>query len=246
MRRFAHLFLLLAAALLPTFFSVQAPADSLSVTPIPVKLGKNSPTDAITLLNNGQMPVVIQVDLQSWTQREGEDIYEPSRDLLVNPPIFTLPPGQSQIVRLGLHRPVDPQRELAYRLYLQEVPPPPQPGFTGLQIALRLGIPVFAAPAAPYNKALKWHAVRTRGGDVRVALDNVGNAHVHVFEIKLSQPDDSERILYTHQAHAYVLAGQFHSWTLQPKSGPWTGSRVQISALTDRGVVNAELPLERE
>ena len=31
-----------------------------------------------------------------------------------------------QIVRVGLRRGPDPQRELAYRLYLQEVPPPPK------------------------------------------------------------------------------------------------------------------------
>ena len=41
----------------------------------------------------------------------------------------------TQIIRIGLNRRVDKTQELAYRLYISEVPPPPKEGFTGLRIA---------------------------------------------------------------------------------------------------------------
>ena len=64
----------------------------------------------------------------------------------MSPPIATIAPDKEQIIRVGLRRAPDKERELSYRLFLQEVPAPPKPGFQGLQVALRVGLPVFVQP----------------------------------------------------------------------------------------------------
>jgi CBS domain containing-hemolysin-like protein len=40
----------------------------------------------------------------------------------------------------------DPVNEIAYRLVLDEIPPPPEPGFKGLQVALKINFPIFVQP----------------------------------------------------------------------------------------------------
>jgi fimbrial chaperone protein len=135
------------AALL--FSSPQLAAGQLDVSPTRIELTAAKPTAAVTLKNEGGDKVVIQNSIVAWTREGKKDRYAPTKDLIVTPPIATVAPGGSQVLRIGLRRPVDPRRELAYRLFVQEIPPPPKAGFAGVQIALRLSLPVLVQPAAP-------------------------------------------------------------------------------------------------
>src|SRR3546814_9833017 len=67
----------------------------------------------------------------AWSQSGGKDVFAAVDDILATPPIFTIPAGGSQVIRVGSRRAPDPQHERAYRLFLREVPPAPQPGFQG-------------------------------------------------------------------------------------------------------------------
>ena len=110
---------------------------------------------------------MVQTQGLAWSQEGGQDALTPSRDLLVSPAVFTLPAGGSQLVRVALRRNVDPARELTYRLLLQEVPQAASPDFNGLQIALRLSVPVFVEPLAPATPQIAW--VATRGTDGKLS-----------------------------------------------------------------------------
>src|SRR5205823_13929905 len=191
----------------------EASAGSFQVNPIRVEMGKGATSAAITVRNDGSEPIVVQSSVVSWSQDKGQDVYAPTTEALVTPPIMTVPPGGEQIVRVGLRRAADPQRELTYRLYLQEVPPPPKPGFTGLQVALRVGLPVFVAPAAPGIRRLEWSAQIGPDGAIRLAAQNTGNAHVQVSDFELGLPAAGEPIA-RESTLAYVLAGQRRLWTL--------------------------------
>ena len=104
-----------------------ASAASLGVSPVRVTLSESQSMGAITVRNDGAEPVSMQMEMLNWSQAEGKDVLTPTRDLLANPPIFTVPAGGSQLVRVGLRRAPDGQRELTYRIGLQELPPPPIP-----------------------------------------------------------------------------------------------------------------------
>src|SRR5690606_1737100 len=116
------------------------------------------------VLNLGSEPVIIHQSLVSWTQVDGENVYVPTDNVISSPPIFTLPGGESQVVRIGLVATADSSVEQAYRAFLQEVPPQPTDDGQTVQIALRIGIPVFVAPATATTPALDW-ALEDRGGD---------------------------------------------------------------------------------
>lgn len=230
------LWLAMAMCALPVY------AGSLGVNPIRVNLSGARPTAAITLNNTGGTTMVVQLQIAKWSAVMGEDRYDPSPDILVTPPIFTIAPGVSQIVRIGLSGAPGSDTELAYRLFIEEVPPPPKPGYQGLQVALRLGIPVFVEPAQETQPKLQWTAIRTSADLITVQVSNVGGAHARILNINLSTPGES-RIIASHMAASYLLPGQTRHWNV-PLNRPWQGRQVHLSATTDQGVTDAEIELQ--
>lgn len=226
-------------------FSFAATAASLMVNPIRVVLDGKNQSAVVTLRNAGQEARVVQAELLRWTQEGERDVYTPTRDLLVNPPVFTLAPGQSQLIRIGLNRAPDAAQELAYRLYIQEVPPPSKPGFTGLQMALRIGVPVFVNPTSALKPRLRWQASRTPAGMIKLKVSNEGNFHIHLTDLKLMESGGHRQIIDRNRIHAYMLPGKSLELTLKPEFD-WKGDRFNLSASTDRGVVDTELVLEEE
>lgn len=221
-------------------------AGSFQVNPIRIEVAKGATTAAMTVRNDGDDAIVIQASLLGWSQDEsGQDVYAPTKDALVTPPIMTVPPGGEQIVRVGLRRPADAQRELTYRLYLAEVPPPPKPGFTGLQVALRVGVPVFVPPLAPPIRRLEWSAQIAADGAIHLGAQNTGNTHVQVTDFELGAPGASEPL--AHQtALAYVLAGQRRLWTLPvPADRVKAVSAFRLKASTDAGEIDTPVNVER-
>jgi fimbrial chaperone protein len=221
-------------------------AGSFQVNPIRIEIAKGATTAALTVRNDGDEAIVIQASMVGWTQDDsGQDVYAPTTEALVTPPVMTVPPGGEQIVRVGLRRPADPQRELTYRLYLAEVPPPPKPGFTGLQVALRVGVPVFVPPLAPVIRRLEWSAQTAAGDTLRLVAQNTGNTHVQVTDFELGVPDASEPL--AHQtALAYVLAGQRRLWPLPAAADRVkAASTLRLKAFTDAGEIDTPVNLER-
>ena len=126
---------------------MSAHAGSFSISPIRLDLSATARTAALTVRNDDR-EALVQAEIMLWEQVDGQDRLTPTRDLLVSPAVFTLPPNGSQLVRVALRSPpADATRELSYRLILQEVPQTASPGFSGLQVALRLSVPVFVAIA---------------------------------------------------------------------------------------------------
>lgn len=210
-----------------------ASAGSFQVNPVRATLSISQSIAALTVHNTGDEATVIQLELFSWTQQDGKDVYTPTREILATPPIFTIPANGSQVVRVGLRRKPDAQHELTYRLFLQEVPPPPKPGFQGLRVALRIGVPVFVLPTAAVQPQLQWQATHTPEG-VKINVSNSGNVHVQIANIRLGSKSAA-----THQIAGYVLPGQSRSWVLDEKAQP--GATLQLKAQTDAGEMQANV-----
>lgn len=231
-----------AVLLLCGFWSAWAQAGTISVNPVRATLSAGEQVGALTVRNDGAGTTVVQLEVLSWSQQDGKDVYTPTREILANPPIFTIPAGGEQIIRVGLRRAPDPKRELSYRLYLHEVPSPPKPGFQGLQVALRIGVPVFVIPTdVAATPALRWQAIRTPEGQLKLGLSNSGNAHVQVANFKLAQP--GKEAARTQDVAAYLLPGQSREWLVTAAVPP--GERLHLFAQTDAGDVHAELVVEK-
>ena len=209
-----------------------AQAGSLTVTPVIVTLNDNTRSAALTVRNEGDAARVIQTELLRWTQKDGTDVQTPSSDILVNPPLATLQPGQTQTVRIGLRRKADNAQEMAYRLYLTEVPPPGE-HFTGLRIALRLGVPIYVSPKDKPSARLEWQAARAPNGGLLLTAHNEGNRHVRVDSFSIVDPATGRALGAWQQAFA-LLAGQARPFSLAVPPG-WRGRDLKMMTKTADG-----------
>ena len=226
-------------------FPALACAGSFQVTPIRLEFSAQQRTAALTVRNDTAEPLVIQVELADWTQRDNQDVYAETSDLLATPPIVTVAAGRDQVFRVGLRRPPDPSHELSYRVFLREIVPPPPPGFTGLQVSLRVGVPAFVKPVAPgATSVLAWSARVAPDGRLWVTAKNSGNMHVQVADFKINIPGTAT-VAATSDQMSYLLAEQTREWTLDLKTALPAGvTRLHLMAQTDAGPIEAELALD--
>jgi fimbrial chaperone protein len=188
-------------------------AGTFSVSPLRVELSRKVQTGALTIRNRQDAQVVVEAQAMLWEQSDGEDRLTATRDVLVSPVVFTLPPNGSQLVRVALRRPPDAQRELSYRLILSEVPPRAEQGFTGLNVALRLSLPIFVEATAGAQPSLEWSATRGADDNLAVSARNAGGAHARVLHFSVA-PFDAPDATIDEQVAAYILPGQAHTWML--------------------------------
>lgn len=221
--RFLSVFCLLAA--------YPAAASTFNIAPIRAELTGAHRTFVLTLTNAEDHPVVVQIRLVAWSQRNGEEQLDETRDVLVTPPVAQLGANSQQVVRVALRREPDPSRELTYRVLFEEVPQAAPANFNGLQVALRLSIPVFVAPAhAVAAAALTWDAHRLPDGAIEVAATNHGTGHLQVsdFELQSGLKDALHGL-----TSKYVLPGSRVTWTV--KSGGVSGDALGHGALVIHG-----------
>jgi fimbrial chaperone protein len=217
-----------------------ATAAELSLTPVSVHLDRARDRAAIHVTNQGREPATMQAEGVRWQRTNGADSDEPSDDLLVSPPIFTIAPGQTQIVRIGVRRTHALDREATYRLLLREVPPAAgadaAPGNVRVLVAMKL--PVYVAPDV-VRRNEQWRALADDEGNLVAQVSNAGNVHYRVASVSVrgSQPPQlivnrgPEAVVFPGEARTFRFKGQRFS----------TGMPVLLEVTTDRGVQHVPL-----
>jgi fimbrial chaperone protein len=217
---------LAAAALSCIAAAPSAHAGSLQVAPVRVVLNQARPVAAMTIGNAEDAEVAVQAEVFAWSQVDGKDVYEPTRDVLVNPTIFRLAAQAQQIVRLGLRVPAG-EREKSYRIFLQQLPRdravPTGAAANGsggttvqIQTLLRIGVPIFVPPPAA-RRDVRWRIESSDAGPAaapsspsapryRLKVKNDGDEHIQLTQVVLRHDDGSE--LRRKSLSHYVLAGQ--------------------------------------
>ena len=224
-----------------------ASAAGWEIDPIRIELSQQQQTAALTVKNSSDQPTSIQIRAVEWTQQDGRDIYKPTKELLVSPPIFTIAPKSEQIVRVALRREADSQDELTYRISLQELPPKLTPDFMGVKVALRVSLPVFVQSQQGGAAAkMAWDVSQLPGNQLKATVSNSGNAHVQISDFSFYVPGDTKP-LAGEAGSSYVLAGQRHEWLLQEKSvGNAADNHLRLTAFTDAYNVDAEIVLHKQ
>ena len=218
-------------------------AGNFSISPVRLDLSAAARTAALTVRNNDR-EVLVQAEVLLWEQHAGEDRLTPTRDLLVSPAVFTVPKNGSQLVRVALRgAPSNPAQELSYRLILQEVPQPANPDFSGLQVSLRLSIPIFVANVEATGPALAWSATASGDGLI-ITAQNSGDVHARIHGFSVAPALDDGAAL-SQPVAAYILPGQTQSWTLRPATGSHGSTadwrQVRLTVTTDDGESKLEL-----
>jgi fimbrial chaperone protein len=186
-------------------------AAALSVAPTRVDLAPDQRAAAVTLENDGDEPVMVQVQTFAWTGSPATADLGPTRELVAMPPVATIPAHDKQLIRVAARGGEPPKVEQAYRLVITEVPPETKGPQAGVRFALRLSLPVFVTPPGAAPDPV-WSLERGGTGS-RLALANRGDAHLQVRRISLMSADRG-KVLKILDQPAYVLAEQHHDWPL--------------------------------
>lgn len=237
---FSRSFSQAACSLAVLFLTQGLWAASFGVSPVRIQLTAEQPSAMITVQNwSEEETTILQLQLNAWSQQDGRDVLEPSRDLVVVPPLITLEPGDAQVVRIGLRRPPPGGVEASYRLLLREVPPHPSQDFHGLQLALNLSLPVFVRPAHDVQAEMQYRLVESGSDGLELHVRNIGDAHIQFQGLNLA--DGAGTQLTGRNLPAYLLPGQHRVWHFETNAvaQQWT-----VSAKTDAGTLEADLPLE--
>ena len=224
---------------LATCVAAAAPAlaSSFNISPIRGELASGRRTEALTLKNADETPVVVQVRVLAWSQKDGVDQFDATHEMLVTPPVLQIPGNGEQIVRVALRGQPDRSQELAYRVVFEEVPQAAPAGFTGLRVALRLSVPIFIAPTVGKAHAdLSWELHVLPDGRLEVAATNHGSAHSQVTDFEVQ----SSAAALQGATGKYVLPGSRVSWVLQAQPGPGQGTYT-IRGHGDQGEFSAEV-----
>lgn len=215
--------------------STPTAANGLQLDPVLAEVPSGNASSVFRLRNPNRTPLTVQVEARQWYQAGGNDRYATAKDLIVVPPLVTIPPGGDQVIRVA-RTSRGTAGEVAYRIAFREVPPEPAAGFVGVQTALRLDVPLFFLPDAPRDQ-LVWRAER-RGGNLHLTAENRGNHYTRFAQLRVL--DANGRVLAETRSLTYVLAGATRYWTLPAKDLP-RGQRLRL--VIGSGSGQQELPL---
>jgi len=223
---------LAAVALLVGAVAQRCWAGSLEVLPVPILLAGGVTAATVEVTNRGDAPSAIQARLYRWSQSGDTDELAPTQDVIVSPPIFTVPQGGTQTLRLLLRHPAA-GGERTYRLLLDQVP-----AATGLSrrvaFMLRLSMPVIVGANAAAHSTLQWRAQREPGGQITLTASNTGQDYDQVRAIDVTLANGRPAKATAGGSNPYVLAGAERHWIVQDRGGMGGPLHVSVTTLTGK------------
>jgi len=182
----------------------------------------------VTIRNDRTREVLYQVSVFSWHVVEGEDRYDATQDFIASPPLFTLAPSTSQIVRIGFRNPTQLAVEQAYRLVVAEVPRPGDTSTVGgvIELSFQYLLPVYVASSSrAAQPELLWF-MHVDGNAIVVRAENHGKKREVLNMVGLSRPSAENLVPeFSSNRRVTVLAGTWREWRIPVSSEklllPW-------------------------
>lgn len=163
---------------------------------------------SVTMTNQGDEKVTIEVNVVEWTQdANGNEVYKPTKDIAYFPKIFNIEANKDGMVRLG-YLGKQPDAEKTYRLFLRELPTA-KPGETAIKTAIQITLPVFI-PAVKETLIDRMAIENTEllNGKIIVKVRNNGNSHIMAKKIKAVGLDETGKETFSKEITGwYVLPG---------------------------------------
>ena len=223
---------LLAGPAVPSAYAV-----SFSVSPTQVVLTGRTRSALLTIRNESTDVLRFQLSAFAWAQSpSGEVELKATEDIVFFPALFTLQPGEERRIRVGTPSTAVTQRELTYRIFVEELPPvsvaTEKPA--GVRVLTRMGIPIFLRPAKE-TAAATLDALAMRDGKMSFTLSNTGAVHFIPKKITARGVDTAGKTVFELPVNGwYVLAGGRREFAVAAPEG----SCERVAVLT----VETELP----
>ena len=228
---------LAVAGLILLLAGPSARGQALQVLPVNLFFSPGQRATSLTVTNMGTGETAIQIRAYAWSQKNGDEQLTDTDAVVLSPPLATIAPGASQVIRLIL-RQLPQGHEVTYRVLIDQIPPPAEPGI--VHMVLRLSIPIFAQPATRALPHVQFHLEIAAGKLVLVGV-NDGLSHEVIRDIVLSTRD-GRKLKEESSASPYILAGATRRWPIAAQGPlPPPSETLQLIARSDAGAVEQQV-----
>lgn len=230
-------FLAYGAWLIPLLISQSAKAQTLEVAPITIDLPTGRAATSIRVTNHGTQQTTIQLRAFDWSQGLSGEQLQPTKDIMLSPPFSNLAPGDIQTIRVILTKNAE-KNERAYRLLIDQLPHAKDTA--EIHVALRISLPVFAAPSGSAQAKISWKLVGNDPVKRNLIVRNEGTRRVKLLNLRMDQLATAPGFTFQ-----YVLAGGEAAIPVEAGPSGWAlpGSSVHVSATSDQGKVEGNAPI---
>lgn len=194
-------FICLAALLLLPASSAEAASLRVSPVTLDVRMPRSAAT--LTLRNDANRPLDVQVRVFRWTQSDGADQYEPTTAVVASPPVTRLTPNTDYTVRVVRTSKAPITTEESYRIVIDEIPTKSVQRSGTINLVVRHSIPVFFRNPQAAAPKVSWSLART-GGKTKLIARNTGGSRLKLASLSLQQGD--ARLYAMKGLLGYVLA----------------------------------------
>lgn len=219
-------------------FAVPASAGSLKVNPVHINLPAAHQSVSLKMTNGDAAEVSVRVVTYGWTQIDGRDVYTATDNVIVSPPIFTVPAGMTQLVRIGLR---SRDGGGAYRVIFEEIPAQ-RPVDGQIQITMRLNLPLYVLPLGGGTADVSWTAWRDGTGEITIEGRNRGSLHSQITQLSAQLPVGSHLLS---NDMGVVLPGSARQWN----AGKWpdlaVGAPLLLNVRSSAGETQARIVVEQ-
>lgn len=187
------------------FLSTNSWAGAFTVNPVRIFLTPQDRATALTIVNEGDAPLVLQTEMYRWAQSaNGQEELTPSDDVVVSPPIIQLAPKARQVVRLARVAPGAAPTQLTFRVIVREVPDAAAVAATDQPpLALAVSLPIFITPRGA-KSALACELKRGDAAATVMLCENSGTAYAQIRQVSLLR--GTQEVFQT-DTGVYVLPG---------------------------------------
>ena len=219
-------------------FGVPASAGSLKVNPVHINLPAGSQAVSLKMTNGDAAPASVRVTTFGWTQVDGRDVYTPTNNVIVSPPIFTIPAGKTQLVRIGLR---SRGSAGAYRVIFEEIPVQ-RPVGGQIQVTLKLNLPLYLLPPGGGKSDVSWKAWRDGKGEMVVEGRNRGSLHSQVSQLSAQLPAGA-RLLSNDMG--VLLPESARQWKIGKRSDFAVGAPLLLKVRSSGGETQSQIVVEQ-
>lgn len=219
-----------------------AQAGSLRVAPVLLDVPAPGATTMLTLRNDGDRPIHVQIRAFSWTGTQGEPVLEPTNNVVVSPPAATLSPGTEYVVRIIRLTKQPNAGEESYRILVDELPEAGGAGSNTVRFVLRYSIPVFFSTASAPTANVTW-SLQTKGSAVILTASNSGGRRLRIANLKLVDRTGAIA-LQRPGLVGYVLRQSSVAWTFPAGAQIAGRGPLKLQAESETGAVNAAVAVQ--
>jgi fimbrial chaperone protein len=180
----------------------------LAISPLRIEIDDAARGATVMLTNTSERALPVQSRLFAWSQAAGEDVYAPSSDLTISPSITSIPPGETQIVRVLRNGAASPG-EKRYRLVVDQLPDPEAARAGAAEARIRFTVPMFLDRTKSAPAQFDW-----RIGANGIELVNTGGATARILQLEVKTAGGAS-VPVERNALRYVQGNSTIAWPVE-------------------------------